>query len=348
MIVSKKPLTLFTLLALSTGLLGSSLPAYADPASDYQRAFVDAVSPASSGTDIKAQIVIVTTDHQVETIDVTNSSETVSSLLKKRGLSPDNLKTAESKPVDPKGKLTNGQILLLFESKSDAKVETVTLERPVISKPSDDLYVGETEVETEGADGQAIKTTVTTTDTSADKETNVATVSKESSPTKTEEKLTVVKAPVARVILEGTKERPAARSAATYGDYRSNSRPFDSVPPADADRSNKAVSLALAQLGKPYIWGATGPGGFDCSGLIYWIYHTNLGLNIPRTADAQGYASKHVSYDDIQPGDILWTNSHIMLYVGGNSVVHAANPNAGVTTTTLSYAKSAGYRVGRF
>ncbi len=110
-----------------------------------------------------------------------------------------------------------------------------------------------------------------------------------------------------------------------------------------ANAGNSVVQAAIAQVGKPYVWGATGPDAFDCSGLILWL----RGGAVPRTAAEQGAAATPESYASIVPGDIVWDSEHIGIYVGNNVVVHAANSNTGVVFTSLSWFQQNGFAVGR-
>lgn len=105
----------------------------------------------------------------------------------------------------------------------------------------------------------------------------------------------------------------------------------------DAD---KAVKAAASKLGSPYVWGATGPSSFDCSGLTSWAWHA-AGVTIPRTSQAQATYGKEIPLAKIQPGDLVTSNwgsgpsSHVALYVGGGKVIHAPRPGKTVTYANL-------------
>lgn len=101
--------------------------------------------------------------------------------------------------------------------------------------------------------------------------------------------------------------------------------------PVDAAALPGAVSgvaaAALAELGKPYGWGAAGPDAFDCSGLMVWAYAQN-GIGIPRTSQAQLAGGTPVPLDALQPGDIIGYYpgvTHVGMYIGDGMVVHSSD-----------------------
>ncbi|MCC8480391.1 NlpC/P60 family protein [Streptomyces globisporus] len=103
------------------------------------------------------------------------------------------------------------------------------------------------------------------------------------------------------------------------------------VAPGSA-RAMSAVAAVHQALGKPYVWGANGPSGFDCSGLMQWAY-AQAGVSLPRTSQAQRYAGSMVPLSQAQPGDLVAYRadaSHIGMYVGNGQVIHAPYPGAAV------------------
>ncbi|MGW4684187.1 NlpC/P60 family protein [Streptomyces sp. NPDC004244] len=97
-------------------------------------------------------------------------------------------------------------------------------------------------------------------------------------------------------------------------------------------RAAAAVRAARSVVGRPYIWGATGPTGFDCSGLMVWSYR-QAGVSLPRTSQAQRYAGRRVPLSEARPGDLVTYRSdasHVGMYVGNGQVVHAPHPGARV------------------
>jgi cell wall-associated NlpC family hydrolase len=102
-------------------------------------------------------------------------------------------------------------------------------------------------------------------------------------------------------------------------------------------QAGKAVAYAYAQLGKPYVYGATGPSSFDCSGLTMASWGS-AGISIPRVSYSQMSDLPSVSTSDLQPGDILGFagNSHVGIYVGGGYLIDAPHTGADVEKVALS------------
>jgi cell wall-associated NlpC family hydrolase len=86
-----------------------------------------------------------------------------------------------------------------------------------------------------------------------------------------------------------------------------------------------ALRVALTQQGKPYVWGATGPSTYDCSGLVQWAYR-QVGVGLPRVSRQQALVGVAVDPKDARPGDLLFFNSpvtHVGIYVGGGKFLEA-------------------------
>jgi len=103
-----------------------------------------------------------------------------------------------------------------------------------------------------------------------------------------------------------------------------------------SETATGAVSYALAQVGKPYSWGASGPSAYDCSGLMVAAY-SSMGVTLPRTSESQAGAGYAVSYSELQPGDLIVANggSHVAMYIGDGQIVHAADYGIGVVVGSL-------------
>ncbi|MET9466247.1 NlpC/P60 family protein [Streptomyces sp. NPDC006544] len=105
----------------------------------------------------------------------------------------------------------------------------------------------------------------------------------------------------------------------------------DSLGPSSG-RAATAVMAARSAVGRPYVWGSTGPSGFDCSGLMVWSYR-QAGVSLPRTSQAQRHAGRQVPLSQARPGDLVTYRSdasHVGMYVGNGQVVHAPYPGARV------------------
>ncbi|GGX61992.1 C40 family peptidase [Streptomyces fructofermentans] len=125
---------------------------------------------------------------------------------------------------------------------------------------------------------------------------------------------------------------PEGERAALDRASRSGRTPDLSGAVPSSGRAAAAVAAARSAVGKPYVWGANGPGGFDCSGLTQWSY-AQAGVGIPRTSQAQAHAGRQVPLSQAQPGDLVTYRSdasHVGMYVGNGQVVHAPYPGAAV------------------
>lgn len=292
--------------------------------------------------------IYVTDSNGTELIEVSKSNTTLKQALKTRDLDAEKFRTSDDKPLDENIIISNNDKIVIFQSEITGTSEIIKLPALEIEKETDELYVGETKVEHEGKDGEAVKTTITTKDLAADKSVNKNKTRKRENTT-TEEKLTVLIQPEAKVTLIGTKERPVTPVTASNNTVPStvvenNSKEKDSLKSTTDDAT---IQLILDQVGKPYVWGSTGPSSFDCSGLVYWIYAVNGNKKIPRTASGQGKASTPVSVENIQPGDIVWSSSHIGIYVGNGKMVHAARPGRGVVIDDVNWYLKDGMKIGR-
>ncbi|MGW0709287.1 NlpC/P60 family protein [Streptomyces sp. NPDC002643] len=106
-----------------------------------------------------------------------------------------------------------------------------------------------------------------------------------------------------------------------------------------AAKAAKALTFARAQIGKPYVWGATGPGSYDCSGLTQAAWKA-AGVDLPRTTYDQVNAGTTVSLASAQPGDLVFfydNIGHVGLYIGNGMMIHAPKPGAYVREESIFY-----------
>lgn len=133
-----------------------------------------------------------------------------------------------------------------------------------------------------------------------------------------------------------TDAAPAATSAAVAP--AAVSVPMHVVDPPAAAADSAAVANALSKVGAPYVWGATGPSAFDCSGLINWAF-AKAGVELPRTSRALSQVGMPVSQADLQPGDLLFFYSpvsHAGIYIGDGLMVHASNSSKPVAVDPIA------------
>ncbi|MGH3265720.1 MAG: C40 family peptidase, partial [Trebonia sp.] len=108
------------------------------------------------------------------------------------------------------------------------------------------------------------------------------------------------------------------------------------APAANSKAAAQAVRFALAQVGKPYVFGAAGPGSYDCSGLTMRAWGS-AGLSLPHSAAEQYNYGTHISFSQLQPGDLLFYYtpiSHVTIYAGDGLMVSA--PQSGENVSVLS------------
>jgi len=137
---------------------------------------------------------------------------------------------------------------------------------------------------------------------------------------------------------------PNRASRATTGAREDLATPGAATSPAPNSRAAAAVSYAYSKLGSPYVWGATGPDAFDCSGLVQAAYRS-AGISLPRTTYAQIGAGQRVSRSELLPGDLVFFYSgisHVGLYIGNGQMIHAPNPSAPVRVAPIDQMPFAG------
>ena len=128
----------------------------------------------------------------------------------------------------------------------------------------------------------------------------------------------------------------AKERASLMGAGSSNVNLGSDVP--ESQRAGAALNAAKTKIGSPYVWGATGPSSFDCSGLTQWAY-SQAGVQLDRTSQAQANNGSRVSQGQLKPGDLVLFYSdlhHIGLYAGNGQILHAPKPGAAVRYESIN------------
>lgn len=156
--------------------------------------------------------------------------------------------------------------------------------------------------------------------------------------------------------IEKRKQEEAARKAAELARRQAEAerqrqeeaqQQESNEPPADssssdssyATKAEKALAFARSQIGKPYVWGATGPDSYDCSGLTQGAWRA-AGVDIPRVTYDQVNAGTTVPLSNAQPGDLVFFYddvTHVGIYIGNGMMIHAPKPGAYVREESIYY-----------
>ena len=130
----------------------------------------------------------------------------------------------------------------------------------------------------------------------------------------------------------------AAKAAAAAAQQSQGNGFFPPIPPILGDGSGhpQAASIALQYLGVPYVWGGASPSGFDCSGLVMYVY-AQLGISLPHYAAAQWSVTQPISTSEMQPGDLVFFDGlgHVGIYIGGGQMVDAPHTGSVVRIDSL-------------
>ena len=134
-----------------------------------------------------------------------------------------------------------------------------------------------------------------------------------------------------RAATQSAQQRPAARSqrrpaqATPRSQARSQSRSNSTTANTSGSRA-AVVAYAKKFLDVPYVWGGTTPAGFDCSGLVQYVYRNSVGIKLPRVSQAQRNVGTRVSRAQALPGDMVNYNHHVGIYLGNGYMIHAPKP----------------------
>ncbi len=124
----------------------------------------------------------------------------------------------------------------------------------------------------------------------------------------------------------------------SYISYKEDALSSNSFAQKRLNLIDNIESDAKKFLGVPYVWGATGPSKFDCSGFTQWVYRDS-GINIPRVSRDQARVGKFVEYDNLERGDMVFFNTtkkrtgkvtHVGIYLGNGDFIHASSAGKSV------------------
>jgi cell wall-associated NlpC family hydrolase len=141
---------------------------------------------------------------------------------------------------------------------------------------------------------------------------------------------------------EAAKAAAQQQSGSSSGSTGTSTGSTGSEAPADssyATKAEKAIAFARAQIGKPYVWGATGPDSYDCSGLTQAAWNA-AGISLPRTTYDQVEAGTTVSLANALPGDLVFFYddvTHVGIYIGNGMMIHAPKPGTYVREESVYY-----------
>lgn len=145
------------------------------------------------------------------------------------------------------------------------------------------------------------------------------------------------------------RAQEAARAAAQVRPGKAPKVSGGPPPARNVPRSrvgDTVVDIAMQYLGVPYVWGGASPDGFDCSGLVMYVYD-KVGIPLPHSSRAQFGMGVPVSRDELQPGDLVFFGNpihHVGIYVGGGNMIHAPYTGANVRINSIDRGNYTGAR----
>lgn len=240
--------------------------------------------------------------------------------------------TPTAQPVAPSTTTT-----LVETSATPAPVETTpaqTASTPATSTPATE---NETAPVAE-SESTPVKTSDTQESTPAATESSASAQTASTAPAQAQQSTT--SAPAETATKPAPVETPAAQT--TPAENTPAPTPTPTAPATTTGNVQAVINLAMAQIGKPYVWGAHGPSSFDCSGLMDYVFRNAAGKSIGGWTVPQESAGYAVSLSNLQPGDLLFWGSqgssyHVALYIGGGQYIHAPQPGENVKIGSMQY-----------
>ncbi|MBT2674823.1 C40 family peptidase [Streptomyces sp. ISL-14] len=217
------------------------------------------------------------------------------------------------------------------QSATMKKRQEATQSLETLTESQNDLQTAKTTVQRKLADARELLSKLT-----AEEKARLAAIEK-----RKQEEAARKAAELARQQAEAERQRQEAAQQQESTEQPSDSSTSDSSASGSsyATKAEKALAFARSQIGKPYVWGATGPDSYDCSGLTQAAWKA-AGVDIPRVTYDQVNAGTTVSLSNAQPGDLIFFYddvTHVGIYIGNGMMIHAPKPGAYVREESIYY-----------
>ncbi len=215
------------------------------------------------------------------------------------------------------------------QSATMQKRQEATRSLETLTESQNDLQAAKTTVQTKLADARELLSKLT-----AEEKARLAAIEKrkqEEAARKAEE--------LARRQAEAERQRQEAAQQENTESPSDSSSSDSASDSSYATKAEKALAFARSQIGKPYVWGATGPDSYDCSGLTQGAWKA-AGVDIPRVTYDQVNAGTTVPLSNAQPGDLVFFYddvTHVGIYIGNGMMIHAPKPGAYVREESVYY-----------
>ncbi len=334
------------------GVIGTNLPAHADP---------DKVAAAKKTLDgIEEQTAQLSSDYTILSAKLAESNQKLAKLTTQQKAQEAELATVkasfgqlammqyQTSGVDATARLLAAPDDTAFLN----QLTTVQTASGMVNQKVQNFQVKQAKLNSLKAQATATRNQIAA-DTTQQKALLAKSKQAEEKATKTlaaltkEEKERLAKAQAAAAAAQAAQqaarsEGQNSRSRTTQSNSNSTTKQESTTTPAaPADASGRAataIAYAMSKVGGPYVYGGTGPTGFDCSGLTGAAWRA-AGVSLPRTSQAQYSVGVPVSMSQLQPGDLVFYYSgitHVGMYIGNGKIVHAANPRTGISVTSVS------------